>query len=602
MLAVALIVTAASCAAHIPVPYLNFRPQGFDAARELVGWQGQINKASTHASYATATISPAYYRSMRSRDIAKYLFCPAVQVKACDESCVAFQVQGTKVAGRSPYAILADYCYVPTDFESTIEVRPHIDSFVVDFNLFAGLDSCVTGLYFKLHAPVAHTRWDLHFCEGGIQPGTNDANPGYYGESSGGMARGSLLQDFESYVFSGSAPASSPAVTYEGLRYARMSPFRLTKTDLADMHLAVGWNFVLNDDYHGGIEVRGALPTGNRPEGVYLFEPIVGNGHHGELGAGLTAHALLWTDESCHQSLRFYLDARAMHLFATHQCRTFDLKGKPLSRYMLAAYMTPPAHGLVLSENGDAAQRAATAQFKGVYAPLANITTIPVNVDIAVQADVVCKFAYVRGNVEVDAGYNLWARSRENIRPARVCCCNRRMSDGTWSLKGDAFMFGFADPESDNPGVALSATQSKATTFSGTNNWPEGIDGVAWNQNPGIDEPKAYALDNDGNNLVTNGSQGEDGAWQRVSTSERPVLIRESDLDIEGASTRGMSSKFFINVNYTASWCTRYIPYIGCGFQVERGESGGRDYCSLSQWCFWVKVGTTIEGSGSCAA
>ena len=114
-----------------------------------------------------------------------------------------------------------------------------------------------------------------------------------------------------------------------------------------------------------------------------------------------------------------------------------------------------------------------------------------VDVSAAVQADLVFKFAYTHANFQFDVGYDFWARSCLKINP-RGNCCQSNFSENTWALKGDAFMFGFNnDPTSGQligtSETALSASESKATIFAGTNQWPNGIDGEAWNQNPGID-------------------------------------------------------------------------------------------------------------------
>ena len=117
--------------------------------------------------------------------------------------------------------------------------------------------------------------------------------------------------------------------------------------DLAEIRFVLGYNF-LNDedgDYHLGLGIYVAAPTGTRVgdqddcsgKGRYLFEPIVGNGKHWELGAQVTAHHIWWRSEDEDKSFGLYLEANITHLFAASQIRCFDLcSAGSNSRYMLA--------------------------------------------------------------------------------------------------------------------------------------------------------------------------------------------------------------------------------------------------------------------------
>src|SRR6185436_1681238 len=116
-------------------------------------------------------------------------------------------------------------------------------------------------------------------------------------------------------------------------------------------------------------------PTGNKPEGEFLFEPIVGNGHHWTLGVGFNAHAMLWRSECDDSCFGFYLDANITHLFSTCQRRAFDLCTPGAnSRYMLAQKLGTNTQEL----NGGSST--SDSQFINIFAPVANLTTSKVNV------------------------------------------------------------------------------------------------------------------------------------------------------------------------------------------------------------------------------
>lgn len=586
-------------------PYLSFRSVSENAARELVGWQTQINKADMKTCYGLFTITPEYLRSFQARHIAELLFCGSLVERTCNFPNLAFKVQGSKVLNRDQQAWLADYFYLPTDFESTININPKIDTFLVDFNLYVGFDTWVPGLFFRAHAPMTNTRWDLRFCEGNITSGINGYDPGYFNDTFItntaaqtiiGIPRNDLLNNFEQFIFGQKSITGIPTINYEPLRNARMSSYRLTKSRLAEIQLAFGYNFLLDPNYHLGLELRGYIPTGNEPHGEFLFEPIVGNGHHAELGLGLTSHWGFWYDDCNARNLSIYLDANFTHMFKSCQRRTFDLRDKPLSRYMLAMATYPPTENLIADVNN--VQITPESQFKNKFTPVANLTTIPVDVSVALQADIALKLAFTSENFQWDVGYDFWYKSREKIVKRSDCCCLNKLAP-YWALKGDSFVFGFPQQASGaigSSGVPLAVSQSQSTIFNGTNNWPDGIDTIAWNQNPGIDTPNGPAFNGSDLPLVTH-QLAYSPVWNQVYTSVKPVVITDANFDLKGAQTKGLSNKIFTHLNYTCNACSAWIPFFGIGGEVEFGKNSRCHFCSLSQWGLWIKGGLTFAGT-----
>jgi hypothetical protein len=608
------------------LPYLSLRSVSVNAYRELVGWQTLINRAHMASCYGVFSITPAYERSYNDDHIAQSLFCGALCEHTCGAPNLAFKVQGSQVSGRDARALLADYFYLPPDFSSVINIDPKIDTFLTDFDIYVGFDAWAPGLFFRAHAPMTETRWDLGFCESSIIQGTRGYDPGYYSDSYTthttehiivGMERSDLLSNFEQFVFEKRCITNSPTISYQPLRYARMSSYRLTQARLAEIQCALGYNMLLGSDHHLGLELRCSIPTGNRPTGEFLFEPIVGNGHHGELGLGLTGHWNFWHDKDNCQYLGLYCDAYVTHMLKTCQHRTFDLVGKPLSRYMIAVQTGTPVEDLTTD------QHTPVAQFQRTVAPVANITTLPVDVSCAVQTDIACKLTWATASVQWDLGYDFWYRSREKISLNHDCPCTNLL-EKNWALKGDAFICGF--PQLDvgtisSRGVALSPSQSKATIFSGTNNWPNGIDGHAWNQNPGIDTPAYPAYDGSNNPLVTHQRTYSD-TWDQVYTTIDPVLITYDNLDMNNARSRGMSHTIFTHISYTLQNCGTWTPYLGIGGYIEFGRTTKQHgcvrpaqpcsitnqeyptpcttnchgYCSLSRWGLWIKGGLSFNG------
>jgi len=639
------------------LPYLSFRSQSVNAARELVGWQTQINTYDVCDLYGSLSITPEYTRSFRSKDVAQALFSDALSMGSCDRPTL--RIQGTKVADRDAKALMAENFYLPTDYSSIITLEPRLENFLVDFNFYLGLGNWLEGLYFRVHAPVCYTRTSLNYDEHVLNPGSQAYDPGYFTDTwsfnntaTVGFARSGMLGTFQEYITDGNSIQTTNNIVFDPLCNARWSRCRMTKTRVADLEMALGWNFLSCPDYHLGLQIRGAAPTGNRPTGEYLFEPIIGQGHHWELGGGLTSHYNFWRGCDECQSFDVYLDANITHLFKTRQCRTFDLVNKPLSRYMLAAKFGTPVTDLYALDtiippltSGNGTIQVPSVQFKKEYMPVANITTIPVDVSAAVQADLVLKLAWTSNDWQFDLGYNFWARTCEKITSRCDTCCTGKFPENTWGLKGDAFMFGFPADTSvtpttvQNQGIGLSATESKATIFKGTNNYPDGLtiqpynnEPAAlylWEQNPGIDNPKAALWQSaipSVSPLVTKSNEAPE--FTPVGTSLNPVFIKESDLDLNSARQKGLSNKIFAHFGYTWSDHCNWVPYLGVGAEVEFGSIDKKldtksktsckpctttDICkkpcasgkknkntdcmkiALSQWGVWIKGGVSFN-------
>ena len=571
----------------------NTRSISRNAARDLVGWTNYINKdSSAEVVYGALSLTPEYNHTFHGHTITRTLFGDNLIGKDCAQH---LKISGSQVVDRQPQDLLADYFYLPTDFESTVYFRPVIDNVILDFGFYLGLDAWAKGVYFVLHAPFAHTRWDLNIEENISNSGINDSMPGYF--TPNGLMRNQLLDSFTGFV-NGLTIENTENIAFEALNFAQMSTQRLVRSRMAEIRTAVGWNFFAQPTYHVGVNGQIAWPTGLRPDAEYLFEPLVGNGHFWELGFGLNGHYDFWRSQDELSHCSFYIDCNVTHLFRTRQARTFDLtRAGTLSRYMLAMEMTSPAVNL----QGNVGNIPST-QFNNDFLPVANITTLDVEVSIAIQADIVLLFNATHANWSFDFGYNYWGRSPDNITLRQ----NESFEEKIFALKGDAHIFGYL-PNSTTS-VALSATQDNATIHAGKNLPATGttdqaiIDTAA--KNPNIDFPEAAHT-----NPVVGAPENlvyapgiADAPINFINTSVPPIFITRNDLDFNGAETSGSSNKLFYHLSYTWNDTTQWQPYLGFGGEVEWAHGTKRNckpcdthnpQSCASQWGLWVKTGAT---------
>jgi hypothetical protein len=546
------------------------RSQAVNAVRELVGWQTSIHQAGMDYWYGSVSGTVEYGRSFREEKLAALLF---------GGNQVTFS--GSLVPNRGANDILADYFGLPFCFESTVCFKPRISNVVFDLDWYQGFDSCLPGLYLIAHLPMVHSKADLHM-EETVITGVGDAcaNSAFY--PAGYMASVSVPRAQMNTNVQQAFIGHTMVGELEPLQFGRIFG-REVRSRIAELQLTLGYTFLLSDWYHLGLGLRVALPTGNRPDMVFLLDATVGNGHHWELGGQLTSHVNVWESENLRHTLGLYLDANITHLFADTQNRSYDLSAGTGSRYMLLQEVAPQSTDLLLSSTGPEAPY----QFIGHILPAINVTTLPSSISMAVQADIVCKLAYQRDDgFEFDVGYNFYARSKEQLG------CRQKVPENRFVAKGDAQVYGFNTAQEP---IRLDVSQSEATVYKaqGAGNF---VPGLSFS-NVNADTP-VPAFDGAGvviNQLNTTDATNLGIAQAQINTSSPIVFIKDTDInECSGLVARAISQSLFVHAN--KSWWIEgegFTPFLGGGISTELGGSCLRDNSALSQWRIWLKGGLT---------
>jgi len=615
------------------VPYYQWRSQGRDMARKLYGTTSYaVYQGDKDCCYGTFNTTVQYDQTFRGGELAECIFGPAIV--SGDNSCDVITISGLGTAGndtsRGARELMAENFLLPRDFKSTISFSPKIQDVVVDFNLFVGLDRWVNGLYFRLYGPVVWNRATLKPEENIVQAGTETTDAalggGYplgYFDPAASVPTQSLFANALSFFGGCEFPRASyddSSVSVEPLKFAKFSncnlnstnscdddcnSFRRHKTGFAELRGEFGYNYI-QEKYRLLLNIQAAAPTGSKVKAEYLFPAYIGNGHHWELGVGVGGAWKMWQSEDMEKSFNFIVEADITHLFNAKQQLAFDLKCKPLSRYMLAEKL--------ITQTDTAEQLTApagTAQFDvagGEYAPVANFSTRYAKVSFGVQGDLVAMFNYTCRGFSWDLGYNFWALSSSKIKLSDDCddsCGTTPFPANTWALKGDASVAGYATVGEDTFTFGLGATESGSTIFTGTN-----VTGANPYANPNIDPTVTAAVGNVNGTTPTALHTGINAA-NAINSSSNPVFISVDDLDVEGAEQRGLSNKVFTHFSYT--WndcCDRWTPYLGAGFSAEFGSHCSEDCgtstiecdecpssvsCALTKWAVEVKGGVSFH-------
>jgi len=566
------------------VPYLQHKSS--DLISKVVGMNQHNHLFGLGSNYGTFDLDFKYNQSWRPKDITRLLWGPAAvsnttttgtttttgaTVDLDDNDLVVNVSSG--LLQRNSTDLDALQFELPTDYESTLIFKPRSQQFRLGAGFYMAFDEVLEGLFMRIRGDFVHTRHNLEFNE----------------IKTAGTASTTTLASFASFASGTSLTTTNDGSSFQGLQYAKFDTESKTVNEFGDLYLEVGYNALLDEDYHFGFSGLFIAPTGKKPNAEYLWEPRGTNGGHFGLGGSVTGHYTLWRSEDEEKHFDIVIDAEFTHLFNAKQVRTFDLKTKPLSRYALANKMQPNDGSLTAGDTANSSNAKPALQFAKIYAPVANISTQRVTSHFGIEGTLVGMFTFVCRGWSWDLGYNFYGLSSEKLSLRNDSDdATPAFAANTWALAGDLSPIGF---NSSTP-ISLSSTASGSTVFNGVVT---------------IDTPK-NAFASDGTTKLTTEASGS----TQATTSLTPVTIAVTDLDLEGAQTRIISHAVFTHVNYT--WIDReeWVPFVGFGAKIELGHRLGKNETTttttpttttdsstlntaLSQWGVFLKGGVSFN-------
>ena len=595
------------------------RPQGADTARELLGWQTLTHKFDVCDTYLTAAMSFQYERSFHGNKIAQALFGTST-----------LNFVGSQVADRTNTGVagccnlVADYFGLSTTTNASLKVNPVIQNFIWDFNFYLGLDSWLEGLYFRLNLPVVWTSWNLFgSCNknNSCDTGCNTSCDTVCGTSSASLITSSTFA--AGYMSAGATPTLASfqealggtqfGAMSEAWRFGKFSFCKKDKGGVADLDMILGYDFWNSECGHFGLYIQAVAPTGPRPSGEFIFEPVVGT-HHWKLGGGLSTHYVLWED-NCDQSLAVWLEGNVVHYFKDTQTRSFDFLSSTTSA---STACDPLSRYLLLKEfNTDGV----TAL--GSFINAINFNTRSVKIDLAVEGDASLKFSYRNCGWEVDLGYNIYGKSAEKGcftgAPCNTGCTTNidPLSGRTFGIKGTEGLYSttytfstvaagvYALNSTAGAQELLNSTQNRATMCAPT--LAVNVDNAVTTQGAATGTPVAVGTTALAwNSATTLGSNYTliDGAVNTngviiAQTSSTPIIFTgatdpKTFLSLEsGLACSQITNKVFGLVNYIWRDCD-WTPFLGLGATGEFAMKRDCSNCGLSKWSVLLKGGISF--------
>lgn len=328
-------------------------------------------------------------RTTNGDDLARYFFFDGQEsLKVAEVGPVAGQ------AGFGKQNLLAQDFNIFTvnqDFESVITMSPQqsvIGLGLHERHSFWKNHESARGFWLSVSTSIQHVKNDMNFCEFVANDG------GGANEAANDVVVANMTEAF-----------AQPAWKY-GKICANSS---MKKTGLADIEFKLGYEWLQHEPAHMESYLGIIIPTGNRNEAEYIFEPIVGRGKYFGVMFGSSLGLEIWTSADGDKNIRYELSNHTEVLFHRDQKRSFDLKYRPWSRY-LPVYATQEQAAEAATLFGTNPLHAQNMSTPGI-----NVFTQEVQVTPGLTHDINTAFVFTCRRFQAEVGYNFLAKRAEKV-------------------------------------------------------------------------------------------------------------------------------------------------------------------------------------------
>lgn len=474
------------------------------------------------------------------------------------------QGSATAVGQVNPINFGIQYNGVDASFTSTISFRPRQSFAGVGFEWRQYLgwwNDCGSNWWFDISFPFEHIRNRVNLCESNVA-------------TTGTLATGAAANMTEAFAGRGvytniTGAANGRAV---GMQFGLIPLSSDCNTDcsndcntscqtdcstdcsftdscgsrktsrngVADVTLRLGYDALCTECCYVNGYVGVLAPTGNRPKGRLMFEPIIGHNRHvGFVFGSLMSYDIM---SDCDRALSWEINFDSLYLFKGKETRSFDLRGHgPWSRYLL-----------VYGSAADAAD--------GIVSPGINYFTQEVNVTPRFWTSINSALVYnQRCGFAAELGWNFWAKQAERVSLRNASCFS------------DVRLVGLncSNTQYENALAIPTAipNQSNALNTIGNNNCV----GVCTCD---IDEVLNTTLPS--NSSLIDATSGA-------------AVLTAADLDLcSGANPAAMTNTVYGAIGYNFEWCVPMFVGVGGSYEFTPIDT------ALSRWTVWGKLGVSF--------
>lgn len=389
LITLSLIVTATLAKTHSDKTFLMPRYQLTNLPMEYTTWHRRLHKRADAQYNGSLQIVGFYQESTNKGELGDYFgfnwhHKEGQEIK--NEIGVANTTLYPKILLNSRF-IMHDYHNEYDPLLANYKFRPYQEVYGARFEWHQDLDKILDGLFFRVTTPLVDVRNHMDLTN--LVADTKEIIPGSSPEKTNFL-------DFLSGKLENVADHNKQAP----LKNAKINDGSHSTTGFADVELMLGYTAIQKSKTKLDLSVSMIVPTGNTPDGKYIFEPICGNGHHWGVGFGVDFDLTLWEREN--KSVEFMVVGKYQFLFEGTEKRTINFKWPFPGPQELAS----ANYYLLGGEVGQAEQP---------LFPMANVLTRKLTVRPGSVIDAIAAFAFNIGNCTFDIGYNVFFKEEERV-------------------------------------------------------------------------------------------------------------------------------------------------------------------------------------------
>lgn len=304
-------------------------------------------------------------------------------------------------------------------------------------------------------------------------------------------------------------------------------------------HLSLGTRYLSQEDMHVITSSGIIFPLVEQKCGSVLFEPIQGfNSHIAFNAQALFQFPIATKTDKANSRILFFFDLNNNFLMRNHQLRTYDIKGKPFSRYLKLL-----------------------DRHKNEIVPGTNVLTLRSRVEPYNIVNLATGFRFKFKSSIGEMGYELWAHGHERVTPEAK---PGHLDDFAWQENryGIAFINetgALAKLDSSGAVVALPVGQLGQTASASTINYVAAPD-------------------------------GHTSCCQTTSFVQQNKYLSLRDLDHFSCAARAtVTHRGFVNIGLIEKGKTRDY-FLDFGVFIEAAQNNA----ALCLWGSWLKAGLSF--------
>ena len=209
-------------------------------------------------------------------------------------------------------------------------------------------------------------------------------------------------------AFAGVTGTQKARDDFRPMQYGLINGTQSTGAHFSDTEMTVGYNYTCDEtDNTVSFGLRVTAPTGVKPDGVYILQPINGRGGNWGVGFYLAGEYQVWHNEPQEHALKLNFMSNGIHLCSAEVIRSYDLTANGHgSKYLLVADY----------QNG---------VYQNSVQNLVNLSTLTSTSSFAFEGDAALGISYSHRGFSVDLGYEAWGRTAEKLTISENVVNNR---------------------------------------------------------------------------------------------------------------------------------------------------------------------------------